>query len=329
MSTRHRLALATLAGLTGLGLVAGAAAPAGAAEPPVSHPHVLVDFDFAGGQTPENIALEPDGAADESLAFAAAIVRITRGGAVQPLVRLPSSPTTECSYPHAHAVAMGIARDHRGDLYTVLCTGSADQQGIWRLTPGGALTRVAALPADGFPNGIAFDEHERHLYVTDSLLGTVSRVDVSDGTVTTWAQGPELAPDGGLGANGLKVHDGAVWVTDTERGTVLRIPVLRDGSAGPATVIARGLPGIDDIAFTGPQRSAPLLATLNPQNEVVLIDPADGTATPVLTAADGLSNPSSLAVRGRTLYVNSAAYATRTRPNLLLAHLDHQLMTGD
>ncbi|MEN3265404.1 MAG: hypothetical protein V7646_2298, partial [Pseudonocardia sp.] len=47
-----------------------------------------------------------------------------------------------------------------------------------------------------------------------------------------------------------------------------------------------------------------------------------------LTAEDGVSNPTSLAVRGRTVYVASGAYFTRNDPNLLLAHdadePDHQ-----
>jgi hypothetical protein len=42
----------------------------------------------------------------------------------------------------------------------------------------------------------------------------------------------------------------------------------------------------------------------------------------VLTAADGLSSPTDVAVRQDTIYVTSAAYFTpATGPNLLIAHL--------
>jgi hypothetical protein len=41
----------------------------------------------------------------------------------------------------------------------------------------------------------------------------------------------------------------------------------------------------------------------------------------VLTSADGLSNPTSVAVAGHTIYIPSAAYLTGSDPNLLLAHL--------
>jgi hypothetical protein len=52
----------------------------------------------------------------------------------------------------------------------------------------------------------------------------------------------------------------------------------------------------------------------------VLIRP-DGSEQTVLTAADGLSNPSSVAIRGSTVYVLSAAYLTHNDPNVLLASL--------
>ncbi|MEU8196415.1 hypothetical protein AB0C10_21775 [Microbispora amethystogenes] len=42
----------------------------------------------------------------------------------------------------------------------------------------------------------------------------------------------------------------------------------------------------------------------------------DGRAVTLLTA--GLQNPTSVAVRGRTLYVINAAYLTATDPNLIL-----------
>jgi len=42
----------------------------------------------------------------------------------------------------------------------------------------------------------------------------------------------------------------------------------------------------------------------------------------VLTAANGLSNPTATAVHGHVLEVTSAAYFTGKDPNLLIARLD-------
>ncbi|MFE2581066.1 hypothetical protein [Streptomyces sp. NPDC059378] len=43
----------------------------------------------------------------------------------------------------------------------------------------------------------------------------------------------------------------------------------------------------------------------------------------MLTAADGLQNPTSLAVRSGTAYIASGAYFTNTDPNVLTAHVTH------
>ena len=64
-----------------------------------------------------------------------------------------------------------------------------------------------------------------------------------------------------------------------------------------------------------------MLAALNVPNEVALVR-ADGTHTIVLTGEDGLQNPTAVAVRCSTVLVTSAAFFTRTYPNLLRARLD-------
>jgi len=77
--------------------------------------------------------------------------------------------------------------------------------------------------------------------------------------------------------------------------------------------------GIDDFDFTG--QGDTLLAALNQQNTVELVEPGRGHHT-VLTAADDLQGPTDVAVRGRTVYVPSAACNTQHDPNLLTARLD-------
>lgn len=61
----------------------------------------------------------------------------------------------------------------------------------------------------------------------------------------------QLAPTGYPGANGVKVHRGAVWLSDLDQGTRLRIPTISHGRVGRIQTTARGLVGIDDFAFTG------------------------------------------------------------------------------
>jgi hypothetical protein len=140
-----------------------------------------------------------------------------------------------------------------------------------------------------------------------------------------WADGDALKPlttqpSSGFGANGIKVHDNAVWVSNTDKGILLRIPIGPRGAAGEVTTKAEGLTSIDDFAFVGPGDT--VLAAQNFANTVALVHP-DGTHNTVLTAQDRLSNPTSVAVRGGTVYVTSGAYFTHTDPNLLLARDGH------
>ncbi|WP_225829698.1 hypothetical protein [Streptomyces sp. NK08204] len=318
-----RLAGAAAAALA-LGVIV--AAPAAGQDQPVTAPHIVAHFDLAAGQTPENIALERDGSADLTLAFARQVARVTRDGHTRILATLPAEPNPNAPLVRRAAVT-GIARAHDGTLYVNYVTGTS-RTGIWRLGPdGGAPVQIARLPHDGFPNGLALDERQGVLYTADSALGTVWRVPLSGGTATPWCRAAALGPlpsppAAGFGANGLKVHRGAVWVSNTDRGTLLRIPVGEDGSAGPVETRASGLAGIDDFGFPG--HGSSVLVALDPDNQVVLVH-SDGSSTVVLDRQDGLSNPTSVAVLGRTVYVPSAGYFTRQDPNLLLARLQHPI----
>ncbi|MFK8908461.1 hypothetical protein [Streptomyces sp. YS-3] len=314
-----------LAGIavTAVALGVLASAPASGDEPIVSHPRVVAHFDFTAGQTPENIALEPDGSADLTFAFARQVANVTRHGDIRRRVTLPAVAHPNTPLVH-NAVVLGIARAHDGTLYVNYATGTS-KTGIWRIAPhGGRPRQIVKLPPNGLPNGLALDEHRGVLYAADSVLGVVWRAPVTGGRRTAWATGTALdpVPSGtGFGANGIKVHDGAVWVSNTDRGTLLRIPVRRHGSAGRIQVRAADLDGIDDFAFTS-RHGDTVLAAVDSTNEVAVVRP-DGTHSVVLTQQDGLTNPTSVAVSDRTVYVPSASYfATEPDPNLLLARLN-------
>ncbi|MGW2276502.1 hypothetical protein [Streptomyces sp. NPDC001770] len=320
MTTPVKLKRTRLIGVVAAAVLAATAAgPATAASgSSVPRGHFVAHLDMADGQRPENITLEPDGSADVTFAFSRRIARIAPDGRVRVLATLPEPPAGATTPALAQPFLGGIVRAGDGTLYFLYATGSSDLTGLWRLRPGGTPRRIAALPADGLPNGLALDDRSGLLYVADSVLGTVWRVPVAGGTPTGWAKAPELDAAGFLGANGIKIHHGAAWVTNLDRGTVLRIPITQRGTAGAVETRATGLVNIDDIAFTGPGDT--LLAAINADNTVALVR-RDGTHSTVLTAADGLQNPTSLAVRGATAYVASGAYTTDEDPNLLAVHL--------
>ncbi|MFF7051525.1 SMP-30/gluconolactonase/LRE family protein [Streptomyces griseorubiginosus] len=294
------------------------AATATAATDPLSRPHVVTHFSLASSQQPENITVDRTGSAYLTFSFARQIVRLSPGGHLHALATLPAP--TKASTPNlGKAFVGGIARADDGTLYVTYATGTADLTGVWAVRPGGRPHRIAALPADGLPNGLALDARRHRLYVTDSVRGVIYSLPADGGTATVWARGRALEPSTFAGVNGLKLHDGAVWATNLDEGTILRIPVTPRGTADRIEVRATGMPSIDDFAFTG--HGDTLLAARD-DNEVDLVRP-DGTHTAVLTAADGLETPTSVAVHGDTVYVPSAAYLTNEDPNLLVAHLAH------
>ncbi|MCX4767324.1 hypothetical protein OG562_41455 [Streptomyces sp. NBC_01275] len=313
-----------VAAAAALGLLA--TGPASGDEPTVSHPRIIAHFDFAAGQTPENIALESDGSADLTFAYARQIAHVTHTGDTRILATLPAVANPSTPKVGA-AVVLGIARAHDGALYVNYATGTSET-GIWRLgTDGSAPVQIAKLPTNGFPNGLALDERRGVLYAADSVRGTVWSVPRTGGEPTAWAVGSVLnplpAPAAGFGANGLRFHRDAVWVSNTDTGTLLRIPVRDNGSAGAIETRATGLAGIDDFGFVAAHEDT-AFAALPVTNQVALVR-ADGAHTVVLTQQDGLSNPTAVAVRGRTAYVTSAAYFTQKDPDLLLARLHRRL----
>ncbi|MFI1717875.1 SMP-30/gluconolactonase/LRE family protein [Streptomyces sp. NPDC053513] len=318
MSRHPRLAAVAVATAA---LTLLAAGPASAGDPTVSDPRVVAHFS-GEGENPENIALEPDGSALLTFAFAHKVVRVGRDG---------SGPVDVATLPTVTdppgALLTGIARAHDGTLYVNYVTGTEEENGIWRIRPdGSAPRRIVKVPVDGFPNGLALDERCGTLYAADSSRGVVWSARVPDGDevveATVWASGAALEPTEDLpyGANGLKLHDGAVWVSNSAHSTLLRIPFGKDRTAGPIQTRATGIVGIDDFAFTG--HGDTVLAARVTADKLELVRP-DGTHKTVLTEANGLDGPTSVAVRAKSVYVPSAAYFNTTDPdpNLLLARI--------
>lgn len=290
---------------------------ANASSAPLSHPRILARFNLAAMQQPENITVDRSGNAYLTFSFARQIAEVDRSGRIRVLATLPA-PAQASTPLLGKAFVGGIARAEDGTIYVTYATGTPDLTGIWALTPGHRPHRISALPADGLPNGLALEERSGWIYATGSVHGVVYRVSVKGGDPIVWATGDALKPSDFAGANGLKVHNRAVWVGNLDKGTVLRIPITAHGGAGRIEVRATGMPSIDDFAFTG--RGDTLLAARD-DNEVDLVR-ADGTHIAVLTAADGLQTPTSVAVCGSSVYIPNAAYLTDKDPNLLVARLD-------
>lgn len=105
----------------------------------------------------------------------------------------------------------------------------------------GGADLLTEMPGAMFINGIMFLE-PGVLLAADSGASTIWRVDTSNGDIEVWLNHQELSNNGnfnGPGANGLKLHDGAVFVSNSVRNSISRIP-LQGSDAGTPSVYWAG-----------------------------------------------------------------------------------------
>lgn len=280
---------------------------------------VLAHFDRAAGQVAESMALEPDGSVIVGMIPARQVVRVAPDGAVQVLATMPLPPDGGTSTPVVgSAQVTGVARSDSGGVYFLYPSGQGGLNGIWQLSPSGETRLVVPLPADTFPNALAIDSERARFLVTDSAGGRIWQAPLRGGAASVWSADPALAPDGFFGANGMKIHDGAVWASNSDRGTVVRIPLIRNGGSGGAEIRATGLAGIDDFDFTG--RGTEILAAINESSKVVRVG-ADGAHETLLDSEDGLQGTTGVTVRGHRVHVTNGANLAGDDPTLMLADL--------
>ena len=286
----------------------------------------LVLFDHFAGETPESIVFDRNDNAYISLAFTGEIRKVAPDNTVTSVGFLPIG--TGCA--PLPALILGLAIDQQDRLFVAVASCDPSNQGLWEVdVDTGASTQVAQAPSFTVLNGIDVDKGQ--LYGADTFGGLVWRVDKDGGLLEIWSDDPLLArPPGSMfpGPNGLKVYKGEVYVANSATGNMVAIDILPDGSAGAAR-IAGTLPfpqGCDEFTF---DVHGSIYCTTDPFNTIVRLDP-DGTTEILLTAADLLDGPTSVAFgrRGqnrKNLYITNAAFpifTTTFRPSLMRIRLD-------
>lgn len=290
----------------------GCAAPSWPAAPTAATE--LARFDAAQGDLAEGLAVRGKTATGR-------IVAIDLGsGKAAPYSALPAPVAGK-------GFATGLAL-HGDDLFGALVSFVPDvPAGIYRAVPGGPATLFARHPEMAFPNGLAFDASGR-MYVTDSAAGAVFRISTA-GEIVKWAASPLLI--GGkdscgagqgvgvpfdIGANGIAIDDGAIVVTNTDRGSLVRIPIQPDGSAGVPGLIAgpscAELNGADGLAVAP---GGDFIVAVNHQNKLARVDRAGHITT--LLAGDPLDFPTSVTFADGALYIGNFAFLDGRNPGVL------------
>jgi sugar lactone lactonase YvrE len=219
--------------------------------------------------------------------------------------------------------------DHQDQLYVAVAACDPANQGIWKVNrETGATALIGPAPSATVLNGI--DVYKGYVYAADTFDGLIWRVPVTGGNLELWADHPLLKrPPGAVfpGPNGLRVFRREIYTAVSATGNLVAFPIEADGSAGTPRVHANISPqGCDEFTF---DVHGVIYCTTDPFNTVVRIEP-DGTSSNLLTAADLLDGPTSVAFgrRGqnrKNLYITNAAFpifTTTFRPSLMRLRLD-------
>jgi sugar lactone lactonase YvrE len=195
----------------------------------------------------EGVATDKDGSVYTQEQCTGDVYRIRPSGKWKVIATIPYG--VENNYTCDYAGGLGLAVSDDGDIWVVVFSWLDQSHGVWRIHPNGRAELAVPLPPAeaALPNAITFDP-EGNLYITESWGGAVWKARPG-GTAELWLQGDLLAPIApyGFGANGIVYMRGALYVANSDQGTIVKIPLRRDGSPGNPVVIANGLNGPDGV----------------------------------------------------------------------------------
>lgn len=231
-------ALAVAAGVFVLVTQIGASGGANAAAPAPRFPAFIP----LPGVTPRGVAVDKVG----NVYVSVGQVRVEGDKNVEYILIWKFTPSGRGPSPFAEigqGTIGGLAVSANGDLYVAMAAGL--DKGVWRVDREGQKELLPNSNQIFFANGLAFDDRGA-LYVTESVSvtslppqgpGSIWRIP-RGGQAELWMRDELLRGTGALGqpvwigANGIAYDHGNLYVTNTEKGTVMRIRVQKDGSAG-------------------------------------------------------------------------------------------------
>jgi len=261
-----------------------------AAPPSPGGVKTLRTFDPNAGQNPENLAVDKQGRIYIAFPFTGELRREDPDGSEHVVAHLP----TENGFG-----PLGVAIDAPGTVYVDDVTFDASTQGVYRVDPSsGEFQRIPGTEAIQLANGITFDDRGT-LYVTDSIAGSVWRIP-KGGSAELWVQDELLAGDNSgplpfpIGANGIAYRHRTMYVNNSEKGSIVSIPVAADGSAGTPNVLAQdpALGGADGLAM---DVHGNLYVAALPQSSIVRVSPDGSSITQIASGNDGLDFASGVA----------------------------------
>lgn len=157
---------------------------------------------------------------------------------------------------------------------------------VVQVTAAGEVETLLTFPDAQFLNGLTHLAGDRYL-IADSYRGAIWQLDLGQQTAEIWLEHPLLArgtPESPTpGVNGLKIFNGTLYASNTDRLLLLQIPLTSEGSPMEPTVFLDDV-NIDDFAF---DTAGNLYGATHVFNSVVRVTPA-GEVTTIAQAEQGV-----------------------------------------
>jgi len=164
-----------------------------------------------------------------------------------------------------------------------------------------------AFPGNGLCNDIAV-ANDGTVYAADTIQARVLRLKKGATALDVWASDAMLL----AAADGLALlADGNLYVNSVGKGTLMRIDVNKDGSAGKITKLetSRPLMQPDGMRSVG-SRTMLLVEGAGRLDEVTI----NGDKAEIKVLKEGLTGPTAVTLAGGTAYVTEAKLALRNDP---------------
>jgi sugar lactone lactonase YvrE len=165
------------------------------------------------------------------------------------------------------------------------------------------------FPNGGLCNDIAV-ARDGTVYVTDTTGARVLRLKKGTSALEPWAADPMLLAT----ADGVALlADGNVYVNSVGQGTLMRVPVKSDGSAGTIKKLETSRPLMQPDGMRSVGSKAMLLVEGAGRLDEITID---GDKADVKVIREGLTGPTAVTVTGGMAYVSEARLNYRNDPKL-------------
>ncbi|MBL0923331.1 MAG: hypothetical protein IBJ12_02555 [Sphingomonadaceae bacterium] len=233
---------------------------------------------------PESLIVAPDGVIILSVVFSGKIFARSADGSVRELASIPDLEEGQPGF-------VCVVRAEDGKLYA---SANRKRGEVWRIHEDGKPpVLLSTLPDVAQPNGITSDGHGG-LILGDNFAG-LWHVDIASGKARRWLEHPLLTrTEGGVipAANGVQRLKNAIYVSNSDRGLLLRIPMDPTGKAGRPAIVGQNAPG-DDFALAN---DGTAYVTTHPHNTVLKVQKG-GKVSTFAGTAEGMYGPTAATIQ--------------------------------